>query len=82
MLCRSRQPVHFVVCSCGNHGCFISRKRRGKELHTRNEVNYYLLLYLLTGEINYKEVDRTLKEMDRVKFSDTFRACLFSEALP
>ena len=79
---RPEKPIHFVMCSCGHHGCFVSRGYRSKELYTRAEVDHYLLLYLLSEKINYEEVDRTLKEMDRVKFSNTPRVCLLPRALP
>jgi hypothetical protein len=64
-----RQSVHFLICSCGRHGCFVSQKRgRSQELYVRDDVDHHLLLFLLTEEINYDEIHRIVKEMERVSF--------------
>jgi hypothetical protein len=69
--------VSFLLCSCGRHGCFASTNgERGKELYTRNEVDYHLLQYLLVGEITYEEIQRTIGMMERATFPNIPHVCL------
>lgn len=77
-----KKLVHFVMCSCGNHGCFTRPRYQSKELYTRDEVDHYVLLYLLKDEIEYKEADRIFKEMNRTEFPHTFHPCLLDQTSP
>jgi hypothetical protein len=76
MAYKMRDLVRFVMCSCGRHGCFLGKDIEREELHTRNEVFARAMLYLIKGYINYNELDRIWKEVNRANLSNTPYECL------
>lgn len=76
-----RQPlIRFRLCRCRLHGWFVGVGVKRKDLYARDEVDYYILLYLLVGRIDYKEIDRIFKVMDRVNFPRLPQPCALPKA--